>query len=122
MHTGNIMVHRAHLEAPGNAILDKDDRSEWHVPALRRVTEAAKRGAMEAGCPPSLLMGQLAHLGGQAFLEAEYGKTGTPGERPDEWTEEGIRDMIERFAYAAWVLYNAGFDGVQVSMQCPYPP
>ncbi|KIJ54184.1 hypothetical protein M422DRAFT_25145 [Sphaerobolus stellatus SS14] len=110
-HTGNIMVHRDHLEAKANAIIDKDVNADWYIPSYTRLQDTVKKAAKAAGYAPPLLIGQLSHMGGEAEHPLIGGVHGT---RPSDWTQEGIADIIDRFAYAAGVLHSAGFDGIQI--------
>jgi 2,4-dienoyl-CoA reductase-like NADH-dependent reductase (Old Yellow Enzyme family) len=81
---------------------------------LAKVARAAKAHG-------SLLLGQLNHPGRQGLstvqphlVSASDVPLGT-GPAPVPLTQKGIDDLIKRFAYAAEVLYHAGFDGVEVS-------
>jgi 2,4-dienoyl-CoA reductase-like NADH-dependent reductase (Old Yellow Enzyme family) len=57
INLGNIPIHREHLEAAGNAVIDRD--SPWDpVEAFTPVVLAAKAGG-------SLCIGQLTHGGRQ---------------------------------------------------------
>ncbi|KIH87033.1 hypothetical protein SPBR_05071 [Sporothrix brasiliensis 5110] len=113
--TGNIPIHREHLENYSNAVLDMNN--QWDaVAAFRPAVQAAKsRGA--------LFLGQLQFPGRQVpkFLNAHpksssnvqlrpcldktYGK-------PTPLTHAEIQDMIRRYVWAASVLAEAGADGI----------
>ncbi|KIK94609.1 hypothetical protein PAXRUDRAFT_38528, partial [Paxillus rubicundulus Ve08.2h10] len=115
--TGNIQIKKDHLEATGNAIIDRDLPGN-HLEDYRKLASAAKsRG--------SLVLGQLSHPGRQVSItiqpypesssDIEHPSTsGVLFARPMPLTREGIRDIVRRFAYASSVLNKAGFDGVQI--------
>lgn len=110
--TGNIMVDRAHLGEPGNIAIE-DDR------ALAELTSWSK-AAHDGG---AAIFAQLNHPGRQSNL-LHLGHTpvapsavplALPGAAaPRELTPAEIEDIIERFATAAAVCEEAGFDGVQI--------
>ncbi|WP_072805934.1 nitroreductase family deazaflavin-dependent oxidoreductase [Rhodococcoides yunnanense] len=110
--TGNVMVDRNHLGEPGNVVIE-DDRD---VHALTRWADAAHTG----GSPVWM---QLNHPGRQANPLATRVKPVGPSAiapnipgipAPRELTEYDIADIVERFARAAVVAENSGFDGVQI--------
>ena len=110
--TGNIMVDRDHLGEPGNIVIE-DDR------ALAQLTEWTK-AAHDGG---AAIFAQLNHPGRQSNLLA-LGHTpvapspvplAMPGAAtPRELTSTEIEDIIDRFATAAAVCEEAGFDGVEL--------
>lgn len=115
--TGNIQIKKDHLEATGNAIIDKDLPSDY-LEYYRTLARAAKTCG-------SLVLGQLSHPGRQASLTIQsYPESASDIEhpsmagvlfaRPTPLTKEGIRDVVQRFAYAASVLHAARFDGIQL--------
>ncbi|KAG8215831.1 hypothetical protein J3R82DRAFT_7773 [Butyriboletus roseoflavus] len=115
--TGNIQIKKGHLEASGNAIIDRDLPRDY----LADYNEVA-RAAKSYG---SLVLGQLSHPGRQVSItiqpypesssDIEHPSTsGVLFARPTPLTRDGIRDIIRRFGYAASVLQQAGFDGVQL--------
>ncbi|KAF9236780.1 hypothetical protein BU15DRAFT_49612 [Melanogaster broomeanus] len=115
--TGNIQIKKDHLEATGNAIIDRDLRSDY-LEDYRKLASAAK------SCG-SLVLGQLSHPGRQVSITIQpYPESSSDIEhpsvlgelfaRPTPLTREDIRDTVRRFAYASSVLYKAGFDGVQI--------
>lgn len=74
----------------------------------------------------SLVIGQLNHPGRQVSINIQpYPEAPSDVEqpstggllfgRPTPLTKDGIKDIVDRFAYAASVLHEAEFDGVQVS-------
>lgn len=135
--TGNIQIKKDHLEAtgkilplvirdirsfshPGNAIIDRDLPSDY-LEDYRTLAHAAK------ACG-SLVLGQLSHPGRQVSLTIQShpesasdiehpSMAGALFARPTPLTREGIRDIVHRFAYAASVLHEARFDGIQVKYQ-----
>lgn len=115
--TGNIQVKKDHLEATGNAIIDRGLPSDY-LDDYRVLAGAAK------ACG-SLVLGQLSHPGRQVPITIQSSPesssdiehpsvAGVLFARPTPLTSQGIRDIVQRFAYAALVLYKAGFDGVQL--------
>lgn len=110
--TGNIMVDRAHLGEPGNIAIE-DDRD---LPQLTEWTKAAHDGG-------AAIFAQLNHPGRQSNLLA-LGHTpvapspvplAMPGATtPRELTPVEIEEIIDRFATAAAVCEEAGFDGVEL--------
>ncbi|WP_336275767.1 oxidoreductase [Nocardioides sp. B-3] len=110
--TGNIMVDREHLGEPGNIVVD-DDR------ALPQLTARAK-AAHDGG---AAIFAQLNHPGRRANMLA-IGHTpvapspvalALPGaSTPRELTDIEIEQVIDRFATAAAICEDAGFDGVQL--------
>jgi 2,4-dienoyl-CoA reductase-like NADH-dependent reductase (Old Yellow Enzyme family) len=115
--TGNIQIKKDHLEATGNTIIDRDLPSVY----LQEWTEVA-RAAKSQG---SLVIGQLSHPGRQVSINiqpypeapSDVEQPSTGGVffgRPTPLTKDGIKDIVNRFAYAASVLHRAGFDGVQL--------
>ncbi|KAA1418832.1 NADH:flavin oxidoreductase/NADH oxidase family protein [Nocardioides humilatus] len=110
--TGNIMVDRAHLGEPGNVAIT-DDRA---LPQLTAWVKAAHDGG-------AVIFAQLNHPGRQSNLLA-LGHTpvapsavplAMPGATtPRALTSAEIEEIIERFATAAAVCEEAGFDGVEL--------
>ncbi|KXF54867.1 NADH:flavin oxidoreductase [Rhodococcus sp. SC4] len=110
--TGNVMIDRRQLGEPGNVVIE-DNRD---LDALSRWAKTTQ----DAGVP---IWVQLNHPGRQSNPLA-LGHTPVapspipldfPGATaPRELTSAEIEDIIERFANAAAVCEEAGFDGVQV--------
>ncbi|MGV0771396.1 NADH:flavin oxidoreductase/NADH oxidase family protein [Mycobacterium syngnathidarum] len=110
--TGNVTVDRRHLAEPRNvAIEDGRDRDR-----LSRWANAAKRGGTH-------IWVQLNHPGRQANplagrtrpvapSEVAIGIPGAP--RPRALTGDEIEVAIQRFATAASIVKDSGFDGVQI--------
>ncbi|OJA17442.1 hypothetical protein AZE42_05933 [Rhizopogon vesiculosus] len=118
--TGNIQIKKDHLEATGNTIVDRDLPSNYPED-WAEVARAAKSEG-------SLVIGQLNHPGRQVSIniqpypeapsDVEHPSTGgVLYGRPTPLTIAGINDIVQRFAYAASVLYKAGFDGIQVKFR-----
>lgn len=112
--TGNIMIDSSALGESKNVVIEKgmdhQSLSSW-----------AKAGAIEG----THLWAQLNHPGKQSprFLSKEPVSPSAielkaPLNRffnkPRALTEVEINDIIERFAYAALVVKNSGFTGVQI--------
>ena len=114
--TGNVMVDRDHLEAPGNVVLDGPSS-----PALRTALASWAKAATAAGNHAWV---QLSHSGRQTPIIVN--KTpkapspipvALPGKQfgvPVALTEPEIGALIERFASAAETVRDAGFTGVQI--------
>ncbi|EIW77753.1 NADH oxidase [Coniophora puteana RWD-64-598 SS2] len=114
--TGNIQVKKDHLEATGNAIIDNELPD--YIEDFRRIAQGARTNG-------SLILGQLCHPGRQVPININpYPESASDVElvsvggiefgRPIPLARDGIKDIVDRFAYAASVLHQAGFDGVQV--------
>ena len=110
--TGNIMVDRGHLGEPGNIVIE-DDR------ALAQLTEWTK-AAHDGG---AAIFAQLNHPGRQSNVMNLGHKPVAPSPvplampgaaTPRELTSTEIEDIIDRFATAAAVCVEAGFDGVEL--------
>jgi len=110
--TGNIMVDRAHLGEPGNIVIE-DDRA---LPQLTAWTKAVHDGG-------AAIFAQLNHPGRQSNLlnigHQPVAPSAVPLALPGAATPRAlqnaeIEEIIERFATAAKVCEEAGFDGVQV--------
>ena len=114
--SGNIQIDADHLERPGNVIIDRP-ADEAMMEALRRWTAAAKQGGGQ-------FWAQISHAGRQTMKPVNPHpkapsavKLGLPGGQfgePEALTEPEIVELIRRFAQAAAICAEAGFDGVQV--------
>ncbi|EJD45600.1 FMN-linked oxidoreductase [Auricularia subglabra TFB-10046 SS5] len=118
--TGNIMVHRSHIESAGAIILDQAIPTDY-TPSLRQLARAAKAHG-------SLLIGQLSHPGRQTSgilqplpvsasdvqLILEGGSSPATHGRPRALPVHEIHEIVTRFVWAAQALYRADFDGVQI--------
>lgn len=111
--TGNIMIDRRSVGEPRNVVIE-DDRD------LEKLAECAE-AAKSCGAPA---IAQINHPGRQALVgvatrfvapsAVRVNIPGAPFPKPKALTHEEILDIIERFATAAKVSVDAGFDGVQL--------
>ena len=112
--TGNVMVDRRHIGEPNNVVLE-DDRD---MAMLRQWAEAGQSGGGQ-------IWMQLNHPGKQAPIvinSAPIAPSALPLKpelkryfaMPRAMTEADIQDVIERFARAASLAQQAGFNGVQI--------
>lgn len=114
--SGNIQIDADHLERPGNVIIDRPADAAM-IDALRRWTGAAKEGG-------ALFWAQISHAGRQTMAPVNPHpkapsavKLGLPGGQfgePVALTEPEIAVLIARFAQAAAVCQEGGFDGAQI--------
>jgi 2,4-dienoyl-CoA reductase-like NADH-dependent reductase (Old Yellow Enzyme family) len=114
--TGNVQVDRAHLERPGNVIVDGPLSVEARA-AWARWAQASTSGGTRAWV-------QISHAGRQTQKSVNpHPKAPSavplalPGGQfgmPDPLTDAEIHDLIARFAHAAVVAREAGFTGVQI--------
>ncbi|MCP4805785.1 MAG: NADH:flavin oxidoreductase/NADH oxidase family protein [Proteobacteria bacterium] len=112
--TGNVMIDRQALGEPGNVAIE-DDRD---LDELKLVAQAGKRAG-------GLIYVQLNHPGRQVprFLNEDavapsavpFGpKMASSMAISRALTDAEIEDIVQRFATAAHVCEQAGFDGVQI--------
>jgi 2,4-dienoyl-CoA reductase-like NADH-dependent reductase (Old Yellow Enzyme family) len=110
--TGNVMVDRRHLEAPGNVAIE--DRL-----GVRQLEAWAKAGTAQG----AHLWMQINHPGrqtpnyvGLAPVSASDVKLDLGGmfNRPRALKEPEIEDIINRFGFVARVAQETGFTGVQI--------
>ncbi len=114
--TGNVQVDRRHLEAAGNVAIDGQQDSDA-LAALRRFAAAATSAGSRCWM-------QLSHAGRQtpkAINSAPKAPSAIgvalPGGRfglPVPLSGAEIEALVERFAQAAVVARDTGFDGVQI--------
>lgn len=114
--TGNVQIDRHHLEAAGNVVIDGTEDAEA-LAALRRFAAAGKSGG-------SRIWMQISHAGRQTpklinpTPKAPSAVTvALPGGRfglPVPLTGAEIETIIGRFAHAAKIARETGFDGVQL--------
>jgi len=110
--TGNAMVDRRHLEHPANFVLDEHSDTT----RTRRYAQAMKSGGAVA-------LTQLNHPGrqqgaedfGHAPLSISDVRLDLPGyARPVAADEAALTEVIAKFARAAALAEEAGFDGVEI--------
>lgn len=114
--TGNVLVDRRNLEAPGNVVIDRAPSPE-DAAMLSRWAEACKAGGGK-------VVMQLSHAGRQTMkavnpqpdapsaiaVDLPGGQFGTPR----AMTGDEIRALIGRYGIATKAARDAGFDGVQI--------
>lgn len=114
--TGNVLVDRRNLEAPGNVVIDGAPSNE-HAVMLNKWAEACKSGGGK-------VVMQLSHAGRQTqklvnpqpdapsaiAVDLPGGQFGTPR----AMTGDDIKKLIEKYAIATKAARAAGFDGVQI--------
>ncbi|MEO1553302.1 MAG: NADH:flavin oxidoreductase/NADH oxidase family protein [Pseudomonadota bacterium] len=114
--TGNVLVDRRNLEAPGNVVIDGAPSNE-HAVMLGKWAEACKAGGGK-------VVMQLSHAGRQTqkmvnpepdapsavAVDLPGGQFGTPR----AMTGDDIKRLIEKYAIATRAARAAGFDGVQI--------
>lgn len=106
--TGNFMVDKRWLVAPGNVICEKEH--EDLMEALTLWSAAAQENSTPCWV-------QICHPGRQTSSENPV----APSEVPLPWgspvralTEEEISEIIDRFVQTAVICQKAGFQGVQI--------
>lgn len=114
--SGNVHVDADHLERPGNVIVDRPGDPVL-IDAIRRWTASAKAGGAQ-------FWAQISHAGRQTMKPVNPHpkapsavKLGLPGGQfgePVALTGAEIEDLVARFAAAAALCQEGGFDGVQV--------
>ena len=114
--TGNVQVDAKHLERPGNVIIDRDLSSEEQDRFTAWSTAAKSSG--------SHIWMQISHAGRQTQrvvnphpkapsavrLRLSRGFFG----QPEALTDSEIVELIDRYARAAKVAKETGFNGVQI--------
>lgn len=114
--SGNVQIDGAHLERPGNVIVDSEP-----TPSMRRALE---RWAAAGTASGNHFWAQISHAGRQCQKNVNPRpkapsavKLGLPGGQfgePVPMTADEIESVIAAFAHCAKVLINAGFTGVQL--------
>ena len=128
--TGNIQVDRRYVERPGNVAIDGGQNllsgeQNYADHMLRKYAASAKKHG-------SKVFAQLSHAGRQSTALINRHPVG-PGDvptthqgvpravaglllfgKPRALTAAEVEDVIERFASAARVCADSGFDGVQI--------
>lgn len=116
--SGNVIVDEINLEGPGNAIMNEKMQQPKRADAFRRLANGAKAQG-------SLFITQLSHGGRQVPEEVQPNpvsasyvqledRLGKQFGKPTALTKEGIRKVINDFAFAAEYAYKNGSDGVQL--------
>lgn len=114
--TGNVLIDRRNLEAPGNVVIDGAPSNENAV-MLSKWAEACNEGGGKT-------VMQLSHAGRQTqkminpepdapsaiAVDLPGGQFGTPR----ALTGDDIQRLIEKYAIATKAARTAGFDGVQI--------
>jgi 2,4-dienoyl-CoA reductase-like NADH-dependent reductase (Old Yellow Enzyme family) len=113
--TGNVMVHAEALTGPGGVVLEEGAPLE----TFARWAEAGRAGG-------AAMWMQISHPGRQvqarmpgvvwapSAIAVELGRHSKRFGRPVPMTKEQIIATVERFATAAKLAEQAGFDGVEV--------
>jgi 2,4-dienoyl-CoA reductase-like NADH-dependent reductase (Old Yellow Enzyme family) len=114
--TGNVQIDRKHLEAAGNVVIDGSEDAEA-LAALKRFSDAGRSGG-------SHIWMQISHAGRQTPKPINVSPkapsavtVALPGGRfgmPVPLTTDEINVLIGRFAHAAKVARETGFNGVQL--------
>lgn len=114
--SGNIIVDGAHLERPGNVVIEREPDAAMRE-ALARWARAATRNGNH-------FWAQISHAGRQTQKlvnphpkAPSAVKLGLPGGQfgdPVALTIAEIEDIVRRFAICAAAVKEAGFTGVQV--------
>jgi len=114
--SGNIQIDRDHLERPGNVVIDG--------PADDAMIAALSSWAKEATRNGNHFWAQISHAGRQTQTNVNKHpkapsavSTNLPGGQfgePVALTVDEIKELVERFAYAAKTCKAAGFTGAQI--------
>ncbi|WP_300393537.1 NADH:flavin oxidoreductase/NADH oxidase family protein [Henriciella sp.] len=114
--TGNVLIDRHHLEAPGNVVIDARPDAD-HMAALKAWAAAGQEHGAKmwmqishAGRQTPKLINEAPHAPSAVPLALPGGQFG----KPVAMEGHDIRKVIEGFALCASVAREAGFDGVQV--------
>ncbi len=114
--SGNILIDGAHLERPGNVIIEHEPDAAMHTALTRWATAATRNG--------NHCWAQISHAGRQTQKiinphpkAPSAVKVGLPGGQfgqPLALTVPEIEDIVRRFGVCAAAVKAAGFTGVQV--------
>lgn len=116
--SGNTIINPIDLEAPGNPIMHRDLDTPDRAAAFEEMAQKAKAHG-------SLFITQLSHGGRQVAnivtknpVSASDVKLddrmGMQFEKPTPLTKEGVKGVIDDFAYAAKYAYDHDSDGIQL--------
>ncbi len=114
--TGNVLIHRRNLEAPGNIVIDSKPDSKA-LDQLARWAEASKFGGSKvimqlshAGRQTMKLVNKTPDAPSETMIDLPGGQFG----RARALEVDEIRTLIDRFGVATRAAREAGFDGVQI--------
>ncbi|MEL7547224.1 MAG: NADH:flavin oxidoreductase/NADH oxidase family protein [Pseudomonadota bacterium] len=114
--TGNVLVDRRNLEAPGNVVIDGAPSNE-HAVMLSKWAEACHAGGgktvmqlSHAGRQTQKLVNPQPDAPSAVAVDLPGGQFGTPR----AMTGDDIKVLIEKYAIATKSARAAGFDGVQI--------
>ena len=117
MHiTGNVLIDRRNLEAPGNVVIDGPPSNEHAVmlakwaEAIRTDGAAAIMQLSHAGRQTQKLVNETPDAPSAVAVDLPGGQFGTP----KALTGDKIKTLVERYGIAAKAARTAGFDGVQI--------
>jgi 2,4-dienoyl-CoA reductase-like NADH-dependent reductase (Old Yellow Enzyme family) len=114
--TGNVQVDRKHLEAPGNVAIDGHEDGEA-IAALRRFAAARRSGGSQIWMQISHAGRQTPKLINPSPSAPSAVKVALPGGQfgqPVALPAGEIPGIIARFAHAARIARETGFNGVQI--------
>jgi 2,4-dienoyl-CoA reductase-like NADH-dependent reductase (Old Yellow Enzyme family) len=125
--TGNVMVDRRYMEAPGNVGLEAHDSAPERFALYERYAAAIK--TPRPNQEPAVAIMQISHVGRQCPMSVsttpiapsplQLALPGMPAflspvGKPREMTAADITEVKQRFVDTATLAVKAGFDGVQV--------
>jgi 2,4-dienoyl-CoA reductase-like NADH-dependent reductase (Old Yellow Enzyme family) len=109
--SGNAMIDRRHVGEPRNVVVE-DGRD---LDALRRWATAGRAGGAAVWVQINHPGRQALRIAGSRPVAPSAVAAKIPGAvTPRELSEAEIEEIVERFARAAAVVRDAGFDGVQL--------
>lgn len=116
--SGNTIVDHVNLEAPGNPIMNAKSQEPERAAAFAEMAAKAKAHG-------SLFITQLSHGGRQTASVIQPDpvsasdvklddRMGFSFNKPTPLSKEGIKEVVENFAWAAEYAHKNGSDGVQL--------